>query len=406
MTRKLMLFGVLAILPVICRATNITLQGNFTADDNVQLFSVALATPAAVDFRSYGYAGGTTSTGTVVPTGGFDTVLSLFSGSGVFIEDNDDGSGVRTDPATGLAGDARITANLATGSYIVALTQYDNFSIGNLADGFAETGNPNFTADPTFASGGACPGNMFRDISGTAGRCRDGNWAVDFVNVASVTPVTATPEPSALLLAAVGLALLFAGCRRKRLKPLVLALAAVAVLGSKPAAAQTTGDYSNVNDFMNGQRTLLKTSDIFFVHTDDSGDPLLGSITTSNSQQTLPNNYVSPGYADGSKPLRTFSALMFNQQPEVTITPLYDFRHSGQFALYLSNTETTIWTPFALNDEPVLTDGAVADFDQNDYQELALCFNDGRILVIGPNDVNDLSQGFRRKSPKSTYSET
>ena len=54
--------------------------------------------------------------------------LTLFSASGVFIDDNDDGAGAAVDPVTGVAGDARITANLAAGSYILALTQYDNFS--------------------------------------------------------------------------------------------------------------------------------------------------------------------------------------------------------------------------------------------------------------------------------------
>jgi hypothetical protein len=206
---KLTFFLTFAIFPLISRA--ITLQGNFTADDNVQLFSLSVAAPATVDIRSYSYAGGTNSTGTVVARGGFDTILTLFSASGVFIDDNDDGAGAAVDPTTGQAADARIIANLAAGNYILALTQYDNFSIGNLADGFAETGNSHFTADPSFASGGACPGDMFRDISGTAGRCRTGNWTLDFVNAASVTAV---PEPSALLLAGVGLILLLVGRRR------------------------------------------------------------------------------------------------------------------------------------------------------------------------------------------------
>lgn len=69
-TRKLTLFLVLASFPVIARAADITLQDTFGADDNVQLFSVSLAAPAPLDIRSYGYAGGTTSTGTVVPRGG------------------------------------------------------------------------------------------------------------------------------------------------------------------------------------------------------------------------------------------------------------------------------------------------------------------------------------------------
>ncbi|MBV8571404.1 MAG: DVUA0089 family protein [Acidobacteriaceae bacterium] len=198
------------------RAANITLQGTISTDDAVQLFDLTVATAGLVDIRSYGYAGGTTSTGVVVPRGGFDTILTLFSASGAFLDDNDDGAGVATDPTTGLAADARLTESLTPGNYIAALTQYDNFSIGNLADGFAEQGHPTFTADPSFAGGGPCPGNMFRDISGTAGRCRNGNWTVDFVNVARVSAVASTPEPSALLLAGAGLALLLMGRVRRR----------------------------------------------------------------------------------------------------------------------------------------------------------------------------------------------
>ena len=271
MTRKLMPLVVLATLPVICSASNITLQGNFTADDNIQLFSVALAAPAAVDFRSYGYAGGTTATGAMAPRGGFDTILTLFSASGVFIDDNDEGAGVATDPTTGLAADARITTNLTAGNYLLALTQYDNFSNGNLADGFVETGNSNFTANPNFTTGGPCPGNMFRDISGTAGRCRTGNWTVDFVNVANVTPIASTPEPSALLLAGVGFALLLlvGRYRQRRKATTLLACGFALVAASVPTEAQSTcptsvsgPDYCHVSDFLNGQRTLLDVTDI------------------------------------------------------------------------------------------------------------------------------------------------
>ena len=190
----------------------------------MQLFYLTVATAGSVDLRSYGYAGGTTSTGTLVPSGGFDTILTLFDASGNFLSENDDGAGVATDPTTGLAGDARITQILAPGRYILALTQYDNFSRGNLSDGFVDAGNPNFTADPNFTSGGPCPGNLFRDISGTAGRCRNGNWTVDFTNVASITAV---PEPSALLLAGVGLALVLMGRPKRTL--VVLCLSALAV---------------------------------------------------------------------------------------------------------------------------------------------------------------------------------
>src|SRR5947208_8666179 len=113
---------------VTASAANITLQGSFTEDDGIQLFDIVVAPSGSLDVRTYGYAGGATSTGAVVPRGGFDPVLTLFDSAGNFIADNDDGVGVGIDPITGQASDARITRNLAAGNYIVALTPYDNFS--------------------------------------------------------------------------------------------------------------------------------------------------------------------------------------------------------------------------------------------------------------------------------------
>lgn len=131
--------------------------------------------------------------------------MTLYDSAGTFLLDNDEGSGVATDPVTGEAFDARITTTLTLGSYIVALTQFDNFAAGNLADGFVEAGHPHFTADPTFTTGGPCPGNVLRDISGSTGHCRDGDWSVDFVNVASVAETNAAPEPMPALLFSFGL---------------------------------------------------------------------------------------------------------------------------------------------------------------------------------------------------------
>lgn len=121
------------LTPSVMEASNITLEGLFTLDDNVQLFDMAVATSGTVDIRTYSYAGGLTSTGRAVPSGGFDPILTLFNSAGMFLTDNDEGIGVATDPSTGEAFDARITTNLTPGSYIVALTQFDNFAAGDLA---------------------------------------------------------------------------------------------------------------------------------------------------------------------------------------------------------------------------------------------------------------------------------
>ena len=55
------------LAPNAAQATNTTLQGLFTRDDSVQFFNLTVATAGPVDIRSYGYAGGTTSTGVAVP---------------------------------------------------------------------------------------------------------------------------------------------------------------------------------------------------------------------------------------------------------------------------------------------------------------------------------------------------
>lgn len=198
---------------------NISLQGSLTADDQVQFFNLLLSAPASIDIRSYGYGGGTLSSGATVPRGGFDTVLTIFNSSGVFLSENDDGVGVATDPSTGEALDARLTQMLAAGNYIVSLSQYDNFATGaNLVDGFDRLGEGNFTADPAFSSAAPCASGRFRDFSGTAGQCRNGTWAIDFLNVTQVAPagVLPIPEPSPAMLLGPALGLLLAWRRVRR----------------------------------------------------------------------------------------------------------------------------------------------------------------------------------------------
>src|SRR5581483_9667957 len=177
------------------------------------------------------------------------------------------------------------------GSYIVALTEFDNFSLGNLSDGFAEAGNPNFTAASNFTTGGPCPAGMFRDISGTAGRCRDGNWSVDFVNVASVAPVTATPEPGTVALLGAGL-LAFASLRKPRKDMLLIALAVLLVPASKAQTITSDPDYSNVNDILDGQRTLLRDDDLIVTAFTSKGTtPSSGALTAT--VMTTANGQVS-----------------------------------------------------------------------------------------------------------------
>ena len=78
---------------------------------------------------------------------------------------------------------------------------------------------------------------MFRDISGTAGRCRTGNWALDFVNVASVTSV---PEPGTTALFGAGLLGFALVLRRKRGAAIAVPVLLVAVFSTGVRAGRPT----------------------------------------------------------------------------------------------------------------------------------------------------------------------
>jgi hypothetical protein len=184
-------------------AANISFTGNFATDDEVQLFNFNVSAASTVSLRTLSYAGGINAAGQSVARGGFDPVLSLFDASGVLLDVSDDaGYGVvAADAVTNAPYDGFLTALLAPGAYTLALTQYDNYSFGNLADGFWRVGDGDFT----FYIGCPTGGPAFNDASGQVGCARASHWAVDIINVASAAAVP-VPEPASLSLFGLGLA--------------------------------------------------------------------------------------------------------------------------------------------------------------------------------------------------------
>jgi hypothetical protein len=186
--------------------------GSFTQDNDVQLFTFTINSPTTVSMETWSYAGGVNAAGATIPRGGFDPIVSLFSGNGTFIALNDDGPTATVDPVTGVAYDSQLTQSLAAGKYFVALTQFDNFPIKNLGDGFTEDGNTNFTLQ--FAPPGST--GFFWDITPNQ---RTGNWALDIGPVDGAQLGGGVPEPSSVVLGGIS-ALALAGLqyiRRRRL---------------------------------------------------------------------------------------------------------------------------------------------------------------------------------------------
>src|SRR5579872_2104912 len=124
-------------------ADNFSFTGMFTSDDDVQQFNFAVGAPSTVTLRTYSYAGGTNSAGTVIPRGGFDPILALFDSSGNLVNQNDDGGCglVPADAGTGMCWDTYLQSPLAPGNYSVTVMEYNSFANGpNIANGFLEQG--------------------------------------------------------------------------------------------------------------------------------------------------------------------------------------------------------------------------------------------------------------------------
>lgn len=169
-------------------AANVSFAGDLAGDDSVQLFSFTLASDTVVTLRTWSYAGGTNAAGSSIAAGGFDPIVSLFSGLGpgaILIDASDDGAGVAVDPTTGDAFDSLLdSVALTAGSYTVALSQFANFANGpTLADGFLGGGNLGFDG-------------------------RSSAWALDLLGVDAAGQL---PLPATLALALLGLAGIAAG---------------------------------------------------------------------------------------------------------------------------------------------------------------------------------------------------
>ena len=180
--------------------------GNFTLDNDVQLFTVTLNTPAAL-----------TAWTTSGATGGFPTYLAMFDGAGNgMTQQSGDPTcqdGFSSYNGNGLCNDAMVfeppLGTIAAGTYFIALTQWNNGMIGNLSDGFFWVDLVN---DPNFTAGFGCSGSGYFCDPFTAAY-DSSNWAVTIqlnnpdlpVQGSAIAGVSTVPEPSSALLVLGGL---------------------------------------------------------------------------------------------------------------------------------------------------------------------------------------------------------
>jgi len=179
--------------------------GSFDPMDANALFVWEFTTAGGMfNAQSYGFGGsanapgGTNFAGQMIPVGGFDTYLSLFTGHGAtatFLASNDDGL-CPPGFAAPTCGDSTLDILLGPGNYTLVLSVFSNFSLaenlgmGNLGDGFIGLGNYFSTA---------------------TGETQTPEWAIDITFDPVTNPV---PKPGTLASAALAAAAAFALRRR------------------------------------------------------------------------------------------------------------------------------------------------------------------------------------------------
>ncbi len=181
-------------------AATVSITGSLVTADDVYMTTFTLTGISEIDIQTWGYAGGTNASGTVIPEGGFDPAVALFQGTGpsaTLYDFNDDGSCPpgNIDSVSGFCLDATLTEiGAQPGTYTLALMVSPNQPNGA-------------TLGAGFTGGGS-----FTDIFGNP---RTSNFAVDIVTTSSTpTPVT-SPEPTTMSLVGV---FLISGIAAQRLR--------------------------------------------------------------------------------------------------------------------------------------------------------------------------------------------
>jgi hypothetical protein len=227
--RAVLILLAVLLLPPVCRGGSISLSYTGASATSEDYFEQAftLSAPSTIEIQTWGFGGGTNAAGVVIPAGGFDPLVALFSGppaaASIFMSGGNPAADADTlgdyvgncPPAamltigTGagsvICGDDALTVlGVPAGVYTLALSDaaYIPFAVNPgppisslLSDGFADFTGGVFQTCNTTSDGTTC-------ITPSA------NFAVDIVDQTGVG-LNQVPEPAAALtligLAALGM---------------------------------------------------------------------------------------------------------------------------------------------------------------------------------------------------------
>jgi hypothetical protein len=203
-----------------------------------------------------------------------------------------------------------------------------------------------------------------------------------------------------------GTGMLGLGLLRKKGRAGVVLAVLLACVFSVRARAQGQ-DYSNVDDFLNGRRTLLSIDDLVISGTvsapTGSAMSMLALGTTNSQLAPIATNTWGAGLLNYYQVTKTYTARMWNTPNAATIVL---GTNAGIFPSSLSFPNLPYYVGswpsygayffdpvFGSHSYPAATGLAVADFNQDGYDDLVLNFNDGTTVVATAGDVNNINAG-------------
>jgi hypothetical protein len=235
MSKKYLLSMIVAALialaaPRVFADTTTSYTGTLASPEDSVTETLILGSASSVTLQTWSFGGGVNGAGTIIPAGGFDPLLAVFSGTGpgaTILTDSSDNAVAGADTLTtypmytgcppagevniggdDVCGDVTMALNLSAGTYTILLSDagyipnavFDN---GTLGEGFTD-----------FTSGVLQTCNVVGSIT----TCADdtANWAFDVTTPGSGSsgPPPAAPEPATLAL--LGGGLLCLGALRRR----------------------------------------------------------------------------------------------------------------------------------------------------------------------------------------------
>lgn len=189
-------------------AADFDFSGTFRQDNDIAQFNFTVGVDSTVTVFSSSW-----------DDGGFDPILAIWTGGGSLMAQQDDGGNTGSTMSNAVSythgtWDSYYTVFLTAGNYIATVAQYNNFSVSaNLADGFQQDGNPNFTFDQNY--GGATQ-PLFNGVWDNNDP-RTGNYVFHILNVAEATHQPPGVPDHASTLGLLGLAFVGVASLRRRL---------------------------------------------------------------------------------------------------------------------------------------------------------------------------------------------